>query len=278
MKTFVRPVWAVSALILTMILAGCESPHTARYYRGERSGGRLEPLYDFQVVSASRERRLSTAELEQLEAGVQKFMASQGLLVRTGEYLIRVEFPPLVPGAGAEWVLVKLTSVPVPAFQMAETYPVYAYSDYYYPFDFGYDYADRYGYYYPWDYRRTSPVWHRTDRDHGRGDHGQGDRHDPPGRFAGDGRHRYGPTPAGNGLPGREHHPRTADYSPRGTDSGRGRENNPTGHGGPATGGHPGGSNYTPPPPPRHDTAPAPAPAARPDTSRDNAARDNKYK
>ncbi len=278
MKTFVRPVWAVPALVFAVFLAGCASPRTSRIYRAEQSGGRAGSLYDFQVVSASSERRLSTAELEQLEAGVQKFMASQGLLVRTGEYLIRIEFPPPAPGLATEWVLVRLTSVPVPAFSVAETYPAVGYYDYYSPFDYGYGYYDDpYGYYYPLDFYRSSPVRHHRDDDRGRGEHRAGDRHDPPGKYAGGDHRRPGQPPNGSFQPGHDHRTRTADYAPHSPDYGRGREGNQPGHGGAAPGGRPGGSSYTPPPP-RHETTPAPQPAPRQETTKDATARDNKYK
>jgi hypothetical protein len=256
MKTFARYAWTMPVLAVGLFMSGCATPRTARYYR-------TVPLSDFTVISSSSDRKLSTAEMDQLQAGVEKFLAGQGL-VHSGDYLVRIDFAPAAPGLPAEWVLVKLTSLPVPNLPLVEIYPAVASVDYAYPYTDGYGYApygydDAFGFYYPWDFHRTSPVRHYDGYgDHRPGGYRPGDRNDPPGKYAGGGqdRHPGGPPRRDGGQPGHDHPTRTAGYEPHS----------------PEAGGRPGGYPHSPPPP-RPDRAP-PAPAVKQDKVNDATVRD----
>ena len=135
-----RYAWAVPVLLF---LAGCATPRTAHF-------SRHGPFHDFSVVRSSGNWKLTTAELDQLQAGVEKFLAGQGL-VRPGTYLVRIEFPPAEPGQVAEWVIVKLTNAMIPDLAEIEPRQSLGPDAFYYAYDDGFGYP-LFGYDDPFDF------------------------------------------------------------------------------------------------------------------------------
>ncbi len=302
MKTIARYAWVILALgagLLfssgTMLLAA-QTRHT-------------EPVYDLIVVQSSIDRKLTPADLDQLHEAVARFLASQGP-IRSGEYIIRVDFPPERPGAAAEWMIVKLTNLPPPTFSQVDDYPPVE-TGYDYRYDYGYAYSP-YGYYDPfglyfdnyyWPSRtipfqpgRHGPGAHRpgdTD-DHPRGtqarndsqpgEHRPGYRNDRPRvtyTRVGDqpGAHRPGDKdgcsrdthPRNEAQSDHEHRIRTAENTPHSSDSGRWRDTGSTGRSAPLSSERTGGTSFTPPP--AHARTETPPPASNSQRDKDNGAR-----
>jgi hypothetical protein len=288
MKTLARHAWTVSALGIALLLAGCETMHTARKQEP------VKPAYDFTVVQSSSDRTLTPADLALLREAVAKFLAGQGL-VRSGEYLVRVDFPPDQPGAAGEWVIVKLTNLPTPTYTLVAAYSA-SEPEYFDPYDLRYgSWAEPY-YYDPFDFGRgiycRPPPLHPYNRwDHDGGDHRPGDkdnhptgtharndpRHDGNGWRDRDGRHDGVGKAVGDHRPGdKGDHPTgtharndprrdgdgrhngvgksDGDHRPRATDgtARRGDTNRPRDYGSPSTvqvaRERSGGGSYTPPP------------------------------
>jgi hypothetical protein len=193
MKTIARYAWAVAALGAGLFFLSGASPLAARTRFAE-------PAYDLLVVQSSTDRKLSPADLEQLHEAVARFLASRGP-VRSGEYIVRIDFPPQAPGAAAEWMIVKLTNLPPPAFALVEDYSP-AESGYDYPYDYGSAYSP-YGSYDPFDPYFTGYYWPSAGIPLRAGGHWRGDRddHNRDGHAQNDGRPDYKGKP-GDRRPG----------------------------------------------------------------------------
>ncbi len=303
MKTIARNVWAVAVLGVGLLVFFGAPPLAART-------GYAEPVYDLIVVQSSVGRKLSQADLEQLHDAVARFLAGQGP-VRSGEYIVRIDFPPAGPGAAAEWMIVKLTNLPPPAFSLAGDNPTDE-SDYNYGYDSGYAYSP-YGYYDPFnpyfngDYWPSGGIPFRTDR------HWRSDRYDHKRdvRARNDGRpdfrdqtgeprpidmskrprvtytriddqsgaHRHGerddssrnPHSRNEAQSGPEHRLQRPENTPHSPESVRWRDTGSTVHPSPLSSGRTARNSFVPPPPPVRIQSPPPASTSQGD--RDNGNR-----
>ena len=172
MKITTRFAWMVATLSAGLLSSGT-TPLAART-------GHAEPDYDLLVVQSSADRKLTQADLDQLHAAVARFLASQGP-VRSGEYIVRIDFPPTRPGADAEWMIVKLTNLAPPAFSFDDDYAP-AETGYAYRYDYGYacspyDCYDPFGFN-PTGYYCSSPVMGFRSGGFRSGEHRTGDRDD----------------------------------------------------------------------------------------------------
>ena len=221
MKRTMRVVCAGLSLAVSGWLGGCATTHVARSYR-------IEPVCDFSVVKSSFGRELSPEEMGQLQAAVQKYLATRGL-VSNGDYFVRLDFAPVAPGTEGEWVIVKLTNISVPAYAQLASYleeePEFdGYPGYDEPAFFG-----LYDFYAPWDfsyggYRGTNVPFYPHPRTHQPGPHEPGD-HQPGNRTAGGDYRPHHPRLGPDGKPDHDYRPRTAEYVPRVTDPNRRRGN-----------------------------------------------------
>jgi hypothetical protein len=183
MKTCVRIGSLVIALGLAGLLAGCVSTHS-------RTGQRVRPANDFEIVETSTKRHLTPKEMAELRAMVGEYLVKEGA-TDSGDYYVKVFLGPEQEGVPAEWVVVRYSrdnATTATRFSLLSSYPAYAdsYSSYlaydYYPFSyygFGrlsfqyYDdpYFSNYGYgrYYPRRSGTGRPHHgnnHQHDRDH----------------------------------------------------------------------------------------------------------------
>lgn len=268
MKTIARYVWAIAALGGILLISGCTTAHTnPRTVRTRH----IAPVNDFAVVESSTDRELSPQEMSQLHDAVVKYLESEGMMGRKGEYFVRVDFTPENSGGQGEWVIVKITNIPSSTYTLIAAYPAIGSDDYYppdYVYDAGFTYWDMpYGYYDPSGYypgnnhRRLGPLTpHRPDGNKP-GVHQPRDKdNDPRGTHA---RHDGRPD-RNDGTPGRDSRPRNTGYTPRSSDSGGSRDHGSRNYTPPSSGDRSGGSSYSPPPPVPQTPASAPVSYAAP--------------
>jgi hypothetical protein len=145
MKTPSRCLWTVALIGGALAFSGCTSAHTPRVRPvGFRA---VSPAPSLTVVESSSNRKLTSQDLDALRDAVMKYLASEGL-ARSGEYFVRVDFPPEHPGDAAEWVVVKLTTAPAYNYTLVAAYPAIGPDDYY---PYGFAYNQGYGGYGYWD-------------------------------------------------------------------------------------------------------------------------------
>ncbi len=168
MKTIARQISVIAVLVLWLTVFSGAPEVVART-------GYAEPAYDMIVVQSSIDRKLSPADLDQLHDAVARFLAGEGPVL-AGEYVVRIDFPPSRPGAAPEWVIVKLTNLPPPAFALAgdDTTGESAYG---YGYDSGYAYSP-YGYYDPFDPYFNGYYWSQVGGPFGGNRHWRIDRDD----------------------------------------------------------------------------------------------------
>lgn len=256
--------------------------------------------YKLTVVESPLKRTLTPQETEQLRTYVLQYLLTQGP-VRNDTYTVRIDFPPEVPGAVSEYMVVQLTAEAPASYTVLNNY-----SDpwYYDPYDVRYSYVGLFGlgyayydqFYYDHNryYRPIPPPVHYT-RPHppgnGRPNTGRphpsnptspdAPRHRPqdPDRYAGDRNHPTSAKPNVTRPPTgteRTHRPPPTETTQR-RDPGRtGGGIPPSGKSAPVgqsdpnrTGGHSAPPRFNPPPPPPRESPPARETAASNNSSGD---------